>query len=215
MRRVLGALIIGALVATAAYADEGKFSREVKLTKGKAKVQFTAMQADGTAAGLAKQPKLGIAPSMSPSFSSFLAKRMDENGRVVVVPPTKLNSGSAFSMGFDQLMRSELVESVGSSCKAAKLDYLLLLGSPQMSQKTDATAYVFGLGRMRMRNTVEARLYECRTTKSVWRQSVLLETSQGMMSMAFGGSGAGFGGPEAEQAMANIFADKLTVDMKW
>lgn len=215
MLKVLAALALGTLIATNAYANEGTFSREVKLSKGKAKLKFTAMPADGSVTVASKQPRLGIAPTQNPSFASFLAKQMDERKKAVVVPPSKLGSSSAFGMGFDQLMSSELVEAVGSSCKSSKLDYLLLLGSPQMSQKTDATAFVFGLGRMRLRNTVEARLYECRTAKSVWRQSVLLETSQSMMGMAFNGAGAGFGGPEAEQAMAGVFVDKLALDMKW
>ncbi len=215
MLRILAALAFGALITANAHANDSNFSREVKLSKGKAKVKFTAMPAEGSAAVVSKQPRLGIAPSQNPSFVSFIAKQMDERRKVVVVPPSKLGSGGAFGTGFDQMMSSELSEAVGSSCKSAKLDYLLLLGSPQMSHKTDVTAFMFGLGRTRLRNTVEARLYDCRTAKSVWRQSVLLETSQSAMGMAFNGTGPVFGGPEAEQAMAGVFADKLTFDMKW
>lgn len=215
VRLTLIAITLAATIATSAIAGDANFSRQVKLSKGKAKVEFTTLAAEGSPTGPAQHPRLGIAPSLNATFANFLAKGMDDGARVEVVPPSKFNSNSAFATGFEQMLRSELESAVTSSCKTAKLDYLLLFGSPQQSQKTDVTAFVIGMGRMRMRNTVETRLYDCRTRKSVWVQKVQFETSQGMMGMAFGGTGAGFGGPEAEKAMAGIFAEKLTLDLKW
>lgn len=215
MRTTGMAIALSLMLVTTANAGNGTFSKEVKLSKGKAKVEFTIATVEGSPSGPARTPKIGIAPSPNESFGSYLAKRLDESALVVVVPPRQLSTFSTAGVSFEQMMRSELEASVGSSCKAAKLDYLLFLGAPQMSTKTDATAYVFGLGKMRMRNTIATRLYDCRTKKFVWAQSVLFETSQGMMGMVFNGVGALFGGPEAEQAMAGIFADKLTSDLKW
>lgn len=215
VRLTFMALILATTITTAAYAGDANFSRQVKLSKGKAKVEFTSLSAESSPTGPAQHPRLGIAPSLNPSFANFLAKHMDDSARVEVIPPSKFSSNSAFASGFEQMLRSELESAVISNCRTAKLDYLLLFGSPQQSQKTDVTAFVFGLGRMRMRSTIETRLYDCRTRKSVWVQKVQFETSQGMAGMAFGGTGAGFGGPEAEQAMAGIFAEKLTADLKW
>lgn len=209
-----------ALVATlvAGQADGAEqFSREVKLAKGKAKVEVTPGSPE-TKASRINHPRLGIAPSPSASFGNFLARAFDESGKVDITPPSRLQGVfRTLGAGFEQLMRSELTEAVNDACRTGHLDYLLVMGAPQMSMKTDVTAFIVGLGRMRMRNRQESRLYECRSRKTVWAASVMFETSQGTMSSALTGNSAGalLGGPEAEQAMAKIYGDKLAGDMGW
>ncbi len=135
------------------------------------------------------------------------------------MPASRLQAAAAVGGGFEELMRSELVGAVAAACRAGNLNYLLLLllGAPQISMKTDVSTFIVGFGRMRMRHTQELRLYDCRSRQIVGKQSVLFEISQGAMSSAFTGNSAGalLGGPEAEQAMAGIYAEKLTADMGW
>lgn len=215
MKRIAVAAALACLVASAATASD--YKRDVKLAKGKATVEFTAQAREGTPSGPAKNPRVGIAPSPSPSFGNFLAKQLDDAGKVQVVPASRLQAAAAVGGGFEELMRSELVGAVASACRAGNLNYLLLLGAPQTSMKTDVSTFIVGFGRMRSRHTQETRLYDCRTKQIVWKQSVLFETSQGAMSSALSGNSAGalLGGPEAEQAMAGIYAEKLTADMGW
>lgn len=210
-------LCVSMLLAVSASANPDTFSRTVKLSKGEAKVEFTAQAPEGAHTGPLKDPHVGIAPSANPSFSAYLAQQLDESGKATVVPPSRLSTANSLSGGFDGMMRSDLQDTITAACRQGKLDYLLAMGAPQMSMKTDATTYIMGFGRSRMRNRQDAKLYDCRTRQAVWVQSVLFETSQGALSSAFTGNAAGglLGGPDAERAMAKVYTEKLTADMNW
>lgn len=216
-RRIILSLALAAIFIASQAEGTERFSREAKLAKGKAKVEVTPGTPETTASRI-NHPRLGIAPSPSASFGNFLARAFDESGKVDIVPPSRLQAAyRTLGAGFEQLMRSELSEAIGDTCRAGHLDYLLVMGAPQMSMKTDVTAFIVGFGRMRMRNRQESRLYECRSRKTVWVADALFETSQGTMSSALTGNSAGalLGGPEAEQAMAKIYGEKLAADMGW
>lgn len=218
MKTIATTALLSCFWASSALAASADYKRDVKLAKGRATVEFTTAASEGRPSGPAKHPRVGIAPSPSPSFGNFLAKQLDEAGKVEVVPSSRLQAVSmTLGGGFEELMRSELVAAVASSCRAGKLDYLLVMGVAQTSMKTDITTFIVGFGRMRMRHIQQSRLYDCRSQQVVWKQSVLFETSQGAMSSALSGNGMGalLGGPEAEQAMAGVYAEKLTADLAW
>lgn len=214
--RLRYAFFIPAFLVSLGGADAKEYSQSVKLSKGKAKVEFTAGTPEGARTGSSKNPRVGIAPSPTISFGNFLAQQLDATGRAVVVPPSRLSDASALNGGFDGLMRSELQSAISGACRKEKLDYLLVLGTPQPSMKTDITAYLLNpFARMRTRNNQESRLYDCRATQSVWVQDVRLETSQSVVG-SMNNLGAGFlGGPESERAMARLYVEKLIADMGW
>lgn len=215
MKKLLLGILVTALAGAAMSAEKPEYSKEIKLSKGKAKFQVWPLPTEASPSGPPQNPRFGIAPTAGASFANYLAKSADDTRRMQVMPLGRVTENSPFMIGFEQMMRSELETEVNALCRKSKLDYLLLIGAPQMGQKTDATAFLFGLGKMRMRNTIKTQVRDCRSKKIVWHKEVLLETSQGMLSAA-GGVGAGlFGGPESEQAFAALFTEKLIADLKW
>lgn len=217
MKRIVIAAVLGGLCMASEAAAAVSYRQTVKLSKGKATVAFTAEAPEAKASGPTRSPRVGISPSPNPSFGNFLAQKLDDAGKVTVVPASRVQGAASLSGGYEQLMRSELAAVVSSACRGSNLNYLLVMGAAQMSYKTDITTYIVGLGRMRMRHTQMSRLYDCRSKQVVWQQSVMFETSQGAMSSALSGNGMGalLGGPEAEQAMAGMYAEKLTADLGW
>lgn len=204
------------VVGSAASAEE--FKRELQLSKGKARVTFVSIAPEMEPKGPAKNPKVGIAPPTDAQFGGFLARQLDESSRVNVVSPTRM-AQTELPAGFDfeSVTRSELKAAVSAGCRSQRLDYLLMLGSSQATGKVDVTAYIVGFGRIRMRQTQQARLYDCRSQAIVWNQTIEYEGSQGLMSSALSGTtmGNAMAGPDAAKAYATAFGDKLVADMRW
>ncbi|MEI9899159.1 MAG: hypothetical protein WDN31_02440 [Hyphomicrobium sp.] len=175
-----GYLLILAMACAPFPAHAQEYSRSVKLSKGKATVAFTPGQADAAPDHSIRNPRVGIAPSPSPSFGNFVARKLDDTGRAQVVPPSQMHvPQSLMTSGFEELMRSELAGAISAVCKQSRLDYVLLMGALQMSQKTDITAMIFFIGKMRVRKRSESRLYDCRSHQTVWVQHVLLKRRKG------------------------------------
>lgn len=209
--------IIAAALAIAlpqtALAQDPELVREVKLSKGKAKVKFYGLPTDGAATGPRQTPTVGVAPSPNMGLGNYIAKSFDDTRKVVVVPPSRFGETSQFETGFDSMIRSDLEREISAACKSQKLNYLLLMSPPDASFKMDPSIFMFGLGRTRFRNVVEARLYDCPTSKIVWNQRLLLESSQGTMSATFEGTTMATG--ESERAFAQMIVEKISADTGW
>jgi hypothetical protein len=203
-------------MSSAARAEGDHLSRTIKVTHGKAKIEIVAGAPDAVPSHV-MHPKLGVAPTPAAAFSSFLARAFDDGQRVTVVPPSRLpDSSNILTGGSELVVRSEFDQAIASACRGAHLDYLLVMGTPRASVKTDVTSFI-GIGATHMRNRQEARLYECRSRKTVWVAEVLLETSYATFASAFNGNSTRMilGDPDAYRAWANVFAEKLSGDMGW
>lgn len=208
---IASALVIA--VPQAVLADDAQVVREVKLSKGKAKIKFYALPTEGAATPQKRMPTVGVAPMPNMALGNYLAKNFDDTRKVTVIPPSRFGEKSPFATGFDSMIRSDLEREISSNCKSFKLSYLLLMSPPDTSFKTDATALMFGLGRMRFRNSVEIRIYDCPTAKIIWNNRLLLESSQSMSGMTFEGTNIATG--ESERAFAGVIAEKISSDLSW
>jgi hypothetical protein len=213
MRWILLWSAFSLLTPTEAGAQD--YKRSVKLSKGKVRVEFTVRQPEGRPSGPAHHPRVGVAPSLNPGLTAFLTKAFDEGSKVEAVPASELSANAVMATQIGSMLRSEVRNLVDAICRKGKLDYAFFLdqGTPALKAGFGAS---FGLGRMHWRSEQDARLFDCRTKQSVWHQSVLLDTSQSVFKMNNSGTTAGLtGSPEADKAMANVIAEKLTGDMAW
>jgi len=124
-----------------------------------------------------------------------------------------LNGGGAAGP-LDGLTRSETREAVNTICTANRLNYLYAAGASQASMGVDASAYIFGMGRMRNRSAMTAQLYLCPTDTIAWQRQVTIESSSGVLRGAFGGS-IGSAGGASDRAAADLVARQIVEDMRW
>lgn len=217
MRVAIASCLAAFAAASAVHAQE--YVRDVKIPKGKVKVVMTALATDGPPSGPARSPKVGVAPfgGMTGDVGTYVALALDEGGKVRVTTPAKMTeAGATLGMAFDTMTRSEVAETVVKLCRGKTLDYVLMSGATQQNMKMDPTVMLFGLGRMRNQSTQDLRLYDCKSSKSVWSHRTMFEGSQGVMTSALSGNmSGGMFGPDASRAIGGVIAEKLVSDLRW
>jgi hypothetical protein len=214
-RLIASVYLLPVLLLFGGAAHAQKWSGSAKLSKGKVTVTLKATVTSGMPRRLARQPRVGVAPTAS-SYGAPVAQQLEATGKVAAVSPSRISGTAFLRASFELMPQGDLTDAVGAACRRSRLDYLLLLGTPQLSAKTDITAMIFFVGKSRMRNRFEVSLYDCQRLQPVWAQQATFETSRGVINNAFDGGGANLiMNPEADKAMARLLVEKLTADLGW
>lgn len=204
--RIISLIAVLTMPAPAAWGAE--FTKSVDVPGGKVKVRLLDLPSDGPATGPRANARIGVTPSIA--VGAGIARALDQTGRVQVVSPARFSVVSSF----DQLTRSEFNETLSESCARFKLNYALYGSSPQVGGGASLSTYFVGFGRMKMSQSSELRLYDCKSKQAVWKQQAFVESSQGNVKNIVAG-GFKYGGSENDNVSGLLISEKLISDMKW